>query len=253
MKIATWNVNSVRRRATILETWLATNRPDALCLQETKVRDDEFPVGLFDECGYKIVFHGQPGYNGVAIASPHPLETVERSLTGFDEQGQTRLLAAQVLDVWIMSAYIPNGSPPGSAKYEYKLGWLNQFALALTRARAQHARVVAAGDYNVAPADCDVYDIDDWGRDSIAVSEPERRAYSRLLAAGYVDAHQVSEAEAPGFTWWDYRQDNYRFDRGLRIDHLLCAGVKPERCWVDRPTRSLAETSDHAPVLVQFD
>lgn len=252
MKIATWNVNSVRKRSGHIQSWLEMRDPDALCVQETKVRDEEFPAEVFKECGYEVACHGQPGYNGVAIASRSGLADVERGLPGTDNAQQARLIAATVGEVRLLSVYVPNGNPPGSPKYSYKLGWLETLAGHLAKVRREHESVVAAGDYNVAPEDGDVFDIGKWGRDSIAVTPAERQAHGRLADLGFADAHRATGGGDHAHTWWDYRSESYRRNRGLRIDHVLLAGLQANRCEVDREPREWQKPSDHAPVVVHL-
>ncbi len=247
MKLATWNVNSLRKRAAAVAAWIERERPDALCLQETKVSDEDFPVGLFRECGMQIRYHGQKAYNGVAIASYEPLEEVEAGLPGMAEEGQARLLAATVAGVRIVSAYIPNGGDP--AKYKYKLEWLGHFAAFMQRQRQRFSRIAVGGDYNVAPDDSDVYDLDHWGRDSVAVRPAERAAWRKLLEAGYEDAHAACGGQPHAYTWWDYRRGAFERNHGLRIDHFLLAGLACRGLEVDSGQRRLPDPSDHAPVI----
>ena len=250
MKVATWNVNSLRKRAAAVGDFIDNESPDVLCLQETKVSDPDFPAGIFRECGMQVAWHGQKSYNGVAIAAAGAIEEVERGLPGMQEQGQARLIAATVAGIRVVCAYVPNGGDPD--KYEYKLEWLGHFAEFLRRQRQRFGRVVAAGDYNVAPGDEDVYDIEHWGRNSVAVRPLERRAWQQLLAAGYEDA----DAAAGGgreFTWWDYRGGAFAGNRGLRIDHFLISGLACAGLQVGRAVRAGAQPSDHAPVLCRLE
>ena len=248
MKIATWNVNSLRKRSDAVAAWIERAEPDVLCLQETKVSDPDFPAGMFRECRMQVVYHGQKSYNGVAIAAAAGLEDVERGLPGMQEQGQARLIAATVDGVRIVCAYVPNGGD--REKYAYKLDWLGHFAAFLRRQRQRFGRVVAAGDYNVAPTDEDVYDIERWGRNSVAVRPPERQAWQRLIAAGYEDAADLAGGRE--FTWWDYRSGAFAGNRGLRIDHFLLSGVACAGVQVERDVRGWPQPSDHAPVLCRL-
>ena len=250
--LASWNVNSLRKRSVLVAEWLETNSPDVVCFQETKVVDSLFPVGLFDECGYKVAFHGQKAYNGVAIASRHTLTDVKAGLPGMAD-GQARLLAATVRGVRVLSVYVPNGAAPGTDKYAHKLEFYDRLREYLVLLRNQCDVVVAGGDYNVAPTDADVYDIDDYGRNTIACSAPERAAYARVLTAGYVDAHRHIGGCDHAHTWWDYRSGSYRNDRGLRIDHFLVSGGVCTKVMVDHGPRQASVPSDHAPVILQLD
>lgn len=250
LTVATWNVNSVRKRAAHIEDWLGDGGPDVLCLQETKVQDADFPAGVFDMCGYEVAVHGQKTYNGVAVASRLGLSCVERGLPAGDG-GEARLISAVVGGVRVASVYVPNGRHPGHEKFGYKMGFF-----AALRARMAEMReggpVAVGGDYNVAPADDDVYDIDEWGRGAILVSDDERAAFESLLDEGYEDAHVAAGGGAHAHTWWDYRAGNFRNDRGLRIDHFLVSGAKCLSAEVDKGPRSWSEPSDHAPVVVRL-
>lgn len=249
--LATWNVNSVRQRAEAVGEWLEANRPDALCLQETKTPDEHFPAGIFDECGYEVAFWGQKAYNGVAIASRHGLAAVHRGLTGPDE-AQKRYIEADVGPARVASVYVPNGAPPGSDKYAYKLSFLAALRRRAAELAAAGRPAALGGDYNVAPRDEDVYDIEHWGRGTIAVTPPEREAYAGVLAAGYVDAQLQLDAAPRSYTWWDYRAGSFRHDRGLRIDHFLVHGARVDALRVDRRARGAPKPSDHAPVIVEL-
>lgn len=251
MVIATWNVNSIRQRREQLGAWLEEHRPDALCLQETKVIDELFPAGLFDDCGYEVAYCGQKAYNGVAIASRRGLSEVRRCLVDECEE-QKRYLEARVGPVLLANVYVPNGQRPGTPKYAYKLDFLAQLRARFKQLAKAGGPVVVGGDYNIAPRDEDVYDIDDWGRNSIAVSKAERAAHAELLACGYVDAQLELGAAPKAFTWWDYRQGSFRHDRGLRIDHFLVHGARVDGLAVDRRARGLPHASDHAPVVLEL-
>lgn len=249
--IATWNVNSIRKRADQVADWLENRRPDAVCFQETKVEDAHFPAGLFDECGYEVACHGQKSYNGVAIASKGGLEDVQVRLPGLDDD-QARLITARVAGVRIGSVYVPNGKAPGTDKFEYKLRFLSLLKDHLASLREKEEAVVVGGDYNIAPLDSDVYDIDDWGHGTILVTDEERSAFAGLLETGFVDAHVDSGGREHAHTWWDYRAGGFQRDRGLRIDHFLACGGNCLEVKVDKATRQLPEPSDHAPVFLRF-
>lgn len=248
--LATWNVNSVRKRVAGITAWVQERRPHVICLQETKVVDDDFPLALFDNLGYEIAIHGQKSYNGVALASRVGLDDVSRDLPGLDD-GHARVIEATVQGVRVLSVYAPNGGGRAE-KFAHKMAFYANLGERLAALRASFATVAAGGDYNVAPHDEDVYDIDDYGRDSIAVSDPERAAYRQVLAAGYVDAHTHLGGAAHAHTWWDYRRGSFRHDRGLRIDHFLVSGGTCARLAVDREPRGRELPSDHAPVLLEL-
>ena len=251
MTFATWNVNSIRKRKHLVIDWLNANQPDAVCFQETKVVDGLFPVGeLEEQSGYEFVVSGQKAYNGVAIAARHPVTDVVREQPAFTN-GQARVVEATVNGVRLISVYVPNGNPPGGDKYAYKLEFLTGFSSLLAKRKEEHKLVVSGGDYNIAPHDSDVYDIDHWGRDEICVSRPERGAYADMLGKGYVDVFTELGCE-PAFSWWDFRTRSFATDHGLRIDHFLVseAGVCAAHR-VDRDERAKPEPSDHAPVVVE--
>ncbi|MBS1209868.1 MAG: xth [Proteobacteria bacterium] len=251
MKIATWNVNSLKVRLPHLLDWLAAEQPDALCLQELKCEDKAFPLAEIEAAGYQAVFNGQKTYNGVAILSKQPAHAVQRDIPGFADE-QKRIIAATIGDVRVISAYVVNGQAVGSDKYAYKLAWLEALTAWLKDELAQHPKLVLAGDYNIAPDDRDVHP--DW-KEEILVSAPERAAFQTLLDLGLTDAFRIFEQPEKSFSWWDYRMMAFRRNFGLRIDHLLVsAPLVPlaQRCWVDKAPRKLDRPSDHAPVIVEL-
>jgi exodeoxyribonuclease-3 len=256
VRVATWNVNSVRARLDHLRAWLAAEQPDVVCLQETKVVDADFPHAPLAEAGYHAEISGQKSYNGVAVLARAGLELGDplRDLPGIDDP-QRRYLAVTVDGVRVINVYVPNGSEVGSDKYAYKLAWLARLAEHLREECAAHPRLLLTGDFNIAPADVDVHDPDAW-RDKVLCSVPERDAYRELEACGLVDLFRTLHPEEPGFSWWDYRMNAFRRDRGLRIDLLLVsAGLADvaRTCRVDRTPRGWEKPSDHAPVVASFD
>jgi len=252
VKIATWNVNSLKVRLPHLLDWLAKRSPDVVCLQETKTEDANFPEALIGSAGYRCAFAGQKTYNGVAILSRIPLEDVQRGIPGF-EDAQQRVVSATVSGTRVVCAYVPNGQSVGSEKYEYKLKWLAAFRAWLREELEHHARLVALGDYNVAPEDRDVHDPKAW-EGQVLCSEPERQAFRRLLDLGLKDGFRLFDQPEKSFTWWDYRMGAFRRNLGLRIDHILlspalaaaCSG-----CVIDLEPRRLERPSDHAPVVAE--
>ena len=253
MKIVTWNVNSLRVRLPQLEAWLAATQPDVLCLQETKVRDSDFPAAAFSALGYQVVFHGQPSYNGVAIAARGALTDVEVGLEDFADE-QCRCLSASYQGLRVASLYVPNGTALESPRYPYKLEWLRALRAQTVRWLSRSPALVLTGDFNIAPEDRDVYDPKAW-EGSVLVSEPERTAFRELLALGFTDALRALGGDQCGFTWWDYRAYAFRRDQGLRIDHILLSDPLASACRacvVDRETRAHARPSDHAPVVAEI-
>ncbi|HET7732159.1 MAG TPA: exodeoxyribonuclease III [Usitatibacter sp.] len=253
MKIATWNVNSLRVRLPHLLDWLAAQAPDAMCLQETKCEDATFPAAELAAAGYCSVHHGQRGYNGVAILTRAESVLVCRGIPAFADE-QSRILAVDYEGVRIVSAYVPNGQAVGSDKYEYKLRWYAALAAWLRGELAAHPRLAVLGDFNVAPEPRDVHDPAAWeGR--IHFSLPEREALRAVMAAGLADAFRLFEQPEGSFTWWDYRMNAFRRKMGLRIDHIL---LSPElasacrACAIDVEPRRLERPSDHAPVWCEI-
>lgn len=252
MKIATWNVNSLKVRLPQLLQWLETNPVDALCLQETKLTDDKFPIAEIHAAGYQVVFSGQKSYNGVAILSRHPLDAVVRGNPRFEDE-QQRVIAATVAGIRIICAYVPNGQAVDSDKYVYKMAWLNGLREWVSEELRQHgdAGLALLGDYNIAPEDRDVHDPALW-TGQIHFSDPEKAHFNALVELGLVDAFRLFEQPEKSFSWWDYRQLGYQKNKGLRIDHILMSAALAQRCTacsIDRVPRKWPQPSDHAPVI----
>jgi exodeoxyribonuclease-3 len=253
MKLATWNVNSIRVRLPQLVEWLASAQPDVVCLQELKTEDAKFPFAEIEQAGYRAAFSGQKTYNGVAILSKTPPENVVAGIRGFADEHK-RVLAATVAGVRVVSLYCPNGQAVGSDKYAYKLRWYAALGEYLAAELARHPALAAAGDYNVAPEDRDVHDPKLW-ENQVHVSEPERAAWRALLALGLKDAFRLFEQPEKSFSWWDYRMLAFRRNAGLRIDQILISSDLAGRCsgcTVDKAPRKLERPSDHAPVVATF-
>lgn len=251
MKIATWNVNSIKVRLPHLLDWLASNQPDALCLQELKCEDRAFPLAEIEAAGYRAVFNGQKTYNGVAILTRSEATEVTRDIPGFADE-QKRVIAATVDGVRVVCGYFPNGQAVGSDKFAYKLSWLTALTDWLREELQRHPKLVLAGDYNIAPEDRDA--TPEW-QDEIHVSEPEREAFRALLGLGMTDAFRLFEQPEKSYSWWDYRMMAFRRNVGLRIDHLLVsAPLVPQvtACVVDKAPRKLERPSDHAPVVLSL-
>jgi exodeoxyribonuclease-3 len=262
MKIATWNVNSIRSRLDQVEHWLLTTQIDVLCLQETKVIDADFPVQPFANLGYEIIISGQKAYNGVAIFSRYPLESVKigfspilgRDCVG-DLDDQKRAIAALIEGVWVVNVYVPNGSAIASEKYEYKLRWLavlKDFLAALTEKFDRE--ICICGDFNIALEDRDIYD--PKGKESHIMSSPEERAaLQEVLDLGFQDAFRKFTPEGGHFSWWDYRTGGFQRNRGWRIDHHYLTHRLYERalaCTIDIEPRKHPKPSDHAPVILEI-
>ena len=254
MKLATWNVNSLKVRLPHVLQWLAATQVDVLCLQETKLTDDKFPVAEIEAAGYQVVYSGQKTYNGVAILSRHAMTDVVKNNPLFPD-AQQRIVAATIEGMRVVCAYVPNGQSVGSDKYAYKLDWLMSLRDWLAAELQTYPSLALLGDYNVAPADRDVHDPAAWAG-SVLVSEPERAAFQALCALNLSDAFRLFDQADKLFSWWDYRQMAFRRNMGLRIDHILLSPPLAARCTactIDKAPRKLEQPSDHAPVIATLD
>ncbi|WP_018233162.1 exodeoxyribonuclease III [Thioalkalivibrio thiocyanodenitrificans] len=253
MKIATWNVNSLKVRLPHVLDWLSGHAPDVLALQETKLTDDAFPVDAIAEAGYRCVYAGQKTYNGVAILAKHEPADSVTDIPGLDDP-QRRILAATVNGVRIINLYVVNGSEVGSEKYAYKLAWLDRVTGFIADELGRHERLVVLGDFNIAPDDRDVHDPEAW-HERILCSTPEREALKRILGLGFSDCFRRFAQPAESYSWWDYRQAAFRRNLGLRIDLILSSPALTEvctACTIDVEPRRLERPSDHAPVVAEF-
>ena len=254
MKLATWNVNSIRAREERLLKWLTTRQPDVVCLQELKVTDDAFPRLALEALGYRCAVHGQKTYNGVAILSRSEPREIERGFGDGGDDSQARLVAARLDDVTVVSVYVPNGAEVGSDKWAYKLEWLKRLRAWLERRFSPGDRVALCGDFNVAPEARDVCDPAAW-EPSVLFHPAARAALESVRAWGLADAFRLHH-DAPGFyTWWDYRMLAFPRNQGLRIDHVLLSAPLAASCrsaLIDRNERKGKQPSDHAPVIVEL-
>ncbi len=253
MKVATWNVNSLRVRMPQLLAWLEARKPDLIALQETKVTDVEFPAVDIETAGYHVVYAGQKTYNGVAILAHQPAQDIVTEIPGYD-CADRRVLAATYGSLRLIDLYVPNGSEVGSEKYQFKLAWLEAVTAWLKQELATHEHVVVVGDFNIAPEERDVYDVAVW-KDSVLFSPPERAALQRIFDLGFADCFRLHNQEAGQFSWWDYRMAAFRRNLGLRIDHILASPALSALCTtceIDKQPRKQERPSDHAPVLAEF-
>ena len=253
MKIATWNVNSLKVRLPQVLDWLATEAPDVLCLQETKLEDRVFPLAEIEAAGYHAVFSGQKTYNGVVILARAPLLDVTAGIVDFADE-QRRVIRATVLGVHVVCIYVPNGQSLDSDKYQYKLKWLAALDTWLAAELRRYPNLLLLGDYNIAPEDQDVHDPAAW-QGQILCSEPERAAFRGLLQQGLVDAFRCFEQPEKSYSWWDYRMMGFRRNHGLRIDHILLSSPLAAQCvacHIDKAPRRLERPSDHAPVVAEL-
>ncbi len=257
MRITTFNINSLRARMHRFPQWLDRNRPDVLCLQETKCTDDVFPADVFEERGYHVSFHGQKTYNGVAIASLAPQTDVVRGLP-LEGDEEARGIAATVHGVRVINVYVVNGKAVGHDKYHHKLRWLDALCDLVEREVDPAGKAVLCGDFNLCPTDADTWDPAAWAG-GIFCTDDERARFQRLLDHGLFDAFREKYPTAFGpyfHTWWDYRQAGFDRNRGLRIDHHLVTRAVLDRTTavtIDRVERSGEKPSDHAPVTLTVD
>jgi exodeoxyribonuclease-3 len=253
MKIASWNVNSLRVRLPHVLDWLASAKPDILVLQETKMTDDQFPEEAIREAGYEVVFNGQKTYNGVAVLSKIPAEDVLFDLPGLEDP-QRRIVAARFGDLQVLNLYVVNGSEVGSEKFAYKLDWLEKVTAWVEEKIQQHQKFIILGDFNIAPTDRDVHNPKSW-HEKILCSTPERNALKKILDLGFSDSFRLFEQEDELWSWWDYRSGGLENNKGLRIDLVLTSNLLSEQCiasYIDKVPRTWERPSDHAPAVAEF-
>ncbi|OGT19545.1 MAG: exodeoxyribonuclease III [Gammaproteobacteria bacterium RBG_16_57_12] len=253
MKIASWNVNSLKVRLPQVLDWLQQQQPDILALQETKLTDEHFPATEIQAAGYHAVHAGQKTYNGVALLSKQPAQEVLADIPGL-EDAQRRILCATLAGIRVINLYVPNGQEVGSEKFRYKLDWLQHITRYIKQQLAAHPKLVVLGDFNVTPEDRDVHDPLAW-HEQILCSTPERQALQGMLALGLNDSFRLFEQPDNIFSWWDYRAGGFRRNAGLRIDLILTSAALSSACTsasIDTAPRALERPSDHAPVLAEF-
>jgi exodeoxyribonuclease III len=255
VKIATYNVNSIHARLSILLRWLEETAPDVVCLQELKTPQEKFPDAPIREAGYGVIWHGQKSWNGVAILARNaePAE-VRRVLPGDPEDAHSRYIEATVKGVLIGGLYLPNGNPAPGPKFDYKLKWMERLIIHAADLIQKEQPVILAGDFNVIPTERDVYKPERWVDDALFRTET-REAYARLIAQGWTDSIRTMHPDATIYTFWDYFRNAYGRDAGLRIDHLLLNRAAAERlqaAGVDRFVRGWEKSSDHAPTWIEL-
>ena len=260
MRIATWNVNSIRQRLDNVQAWLSERKPDIACLQEIKCTDEAFPREAFEGLGYNVKVHGQKGFNGVALLSKLPVDEVKHGLAGDDADVQARFLEAVVSTgknrvLRVVSLYLPNGNPPDTEKYAYKLNWMDRL-IAFSRKRlALEEPMLLAGDFNVIPTPADAKRPQAWVNDALFL-KPTREKFRALINLGLTDAIRAGSDAADLFTFWDYQAGAWAKDDGIRIDHLLLSPQAADRlvdAGIDRHVRGWDKPSDHVPVYVDLD
>ncbi|MCK0198860.1 exodeoxyribonuclease III [Ancylobacter sp. 6x-1] len=259
MRIATWNVNSIKQRVDHAQAWLKETQPDIVCLQEIKCVDEAFPREVFEGLGYNVAVHGQKGFNGVAILSRYPFDEVRIGLPGDDSDVQSRLIEVVVSTasgvVRVCGIYLPNGNPPLTEKYPYKLGWMARLKALIADRLTLEEPFIVAGDYNVIPAPEDVHDPAAWAGDALFLPQT-REAFQQLLNLGMTDALRAASDAPQLYTFWDYQAGAWHKNNGIRIDHLLLSPQAADRLkavGIDRHTRSWEKPSDHVPVWADID
>ncbi len=254
VKIASWNVNSLKVRLPQVVDWIGERQPDVLAVQETKLTDENFPTAEVAATGYEAAFSGQKTYNGVALLSTSPIEKVDTRFPDLEKE-ERRTIAATIGGVRVINLYVVNGQEVGSEKYRYKLKWLDAVSDYLRDQMEEWTDVIVVGDFNIAPEDSDVHDPDAW-REKILCSTPEREALKKILGLGFHDVFRKFDQEEKSFSWWDYRAAAFRRNMGLRIDLVLATDRLCEacvRCYIDKSPRKNERPSDHAPVVAEFD
>ncbi|GGI91977.1 exodeoxyribonuclease III [Legionella impletisoli] len=254
LKLASWNVNSLKVRLEQVIHWLSASNIDVLAIQETKLLDENFPAEAFTVLGYHVVYSGQKTYNGVAIISREPMQEVMMDIPNLEDP-QRRILTASIGDLRLVNLYVPNGSEVGSEKYVYKLHWLERVTQFLKEELNRYASLAVVGDFNIAPEDIDVHDPKAW-EGSVLVSPPEREALTNIMNLGLNDSFRVLHPGEQAFSWWDYRQGGFRRNHGLRIDHILLSDELQSRCSaseIDIVPRKNERPSDHAPIWVNLE
>jgi exodeoxyribonuclease-3 len=254
MKIASFNVNSLRVRLPIVLQWLAEYQPNILCVQETKVQDNDFPIEAFDETEYRYVFKGQKSYNGVAIFSRNEITNVK---FGFDDEpkDEARLIKAEINGIVVVNTYIPQGYLPESQKFEYKLNWFSRLLAFFEKNFEPTDPVLWVGDLNVAPQPIDVYD--PVNLSGHVCFHPEvHKALEKIVQWGFVDVFRMHCKEAGRYTFWDYRLNSFQRNLGWRLDHIMVTKTLAEKCtacYIDKQPRLAERPSDHTPIIAEFD
>ena len=254
MRIASWNVNSIRARLEHVTTWVKANRPEVLFLQELKGTD--FPAVVFRDLGYESAAATQKGYNGVAVLSLSPIETVSTALAGDEADTHARFLETTIQGIRMINIYLPNGNPVGTEKFAYKLAWMDRLGKQMSGWLENNLPVLVGGDFNVIPEDIDCHKPASWIHDALFQPEPRAR-YRAFLELGYIDAFRsLHPGEAGQFTFWDYFRQAFEHNRGIRIDHFLLSPNLAERlkgCEIDKSPRAMEKPSDHTPIIVEID
>ncbi len=255
MKIATWNVNSIRLRLDQVLEWLNATGTDVVCVQETKVDDENFPLQPIVDAGFHVAFFGQKSYNGVAIISRYEIADVQKGFPEDDDESPKRLIAATINGVRIVNTYIPNGTELWTDKFTFKLDWLQRLRRMFDEDCDLNSNVLLCGDFNVAPEELDVWSVPQW-TGKLHFSKPERAAIDHVKKWGFVDVFRKLNGDLQEFSWWNYREGAWQRNQGLRIDHIWVSPPLADKCtgcWIDKSPRGQEKPSDHTPVVADFD
>lgn len=255
MKIATWNVNSIRLRLDQVLEWLNATGTDVVCVQETKVDDENFPLQPIIDAGFQVTYFGQKSYNGVAIISKHEIADVQKGFADDDDESPKRLIAATIKGVRIVNTYIPNGTELWTDKFTFKLDWLQRLRRMFDEDCDLNSNVLLCGDFNVAPEELDVWSVPQW-TGKLHFSKPERAAIDHVKKWGFVDVFRKLNGDLQEFSWWNYREGAWQRNQGLRIDHIWVSPPLADKCtgcWIDKSPRGQEKPSDHTPVVADFD
>ena len=263
MLIATWNVNSIRTRLSQIINWINQVKPDILCLQETKVINDDFPLEPFEKLGYEVIIHGQKSYNGVAILSKNKIEKVNKGFirNPIEENikneffEQKRLISAVINGLRIVNVYVPNGSSLDSDKFKYKIEWLKRLSYFIDEEERKGELICLLGDFNIAPSEIDIHSPKKYDK-GIMASDIERDALNNVLKGRFIDSFRVFEKNTGHWSWWDYRNNAFELNKGWRIDHIYISNKlssKLKSCVIDRSQRENIQPSDHVPVMINLE
>ena len=259
MRIATWNVNSIKQRTDSARAWLTERKPDIVCLQETKCVDDAFPRDAFESLGYNVAVHGQKAFNGVALLSRFPFDEVNNGLPGDANDDHARFIEAVVSTAQgalrVASIYLPNGNPPDTEKYSYKIGWMKRLSAYARERLKLEEPLVMAGDYNVIPTSADARNPQAWTGDALFLPQT-RDEFRALVNLGLTDALRATSDDAGLYTFWDYQAGAWQKNNGIRIDHLLLSPLAADKladAGIDRHVRTWEKPSDHVPVWIDLD
>ena len=256
MKIASWNVNSIRARMEVLSKWLKQKQYDIIFIQETKVQDHEFPIDDIKNIGYEVIFSGQKSYNGVAILSKEKIKLIDKTLPGEKSDEQARFITSKINGIELICIYLPNGNPIDTDKFPYKLKWMERLTNYIKKNLDENKKFILAGDFNVIPKEIDVHNPESWTNDALFHEDTLKRFWS-MMNLGLTDAYRAINGDKIEYTFFDYkRKTNFENNKGLRIDHFLLPPSmvdKLDKCYIDSKLRGLEKPSDHVPIVCEFN